>query len=339
MTIADFQGNAAEVLSQNEVERLLHQVQEQESSTLVIAGEGHKERYKQEHIQPYDFRQPAFLAASELRKLRLRHEEFCRSLAARLSIYLRLEFSLQMSKLQTISHRQFTEGLGNPTHLTLFKAEPLRGIGLLDIPPRLGLAIVDRLLGGTAQSRNDSRDLTEIETALLDQGVQIMLNEWCNQWQPFQDLRPTLIGHENNGRFLQTAPHDTVMLCLSLEARVGDCLEEIQFAFPHYMIEPIVKYLATLGAAEKEVHAHAATAQVRWNSDLNDVPVSITAEWDGLQLSARELATLQLGDLIMLEPQMSESVRVRLASAPKFSGLLGTRAGKWAVEINEHLKQ
>ena len=43
-------------------------------------------------FQPMDFRQPSMFTVTELRKLRQRHDEFMRSLATRLSIYLRLEF-------------------------------------------------------------------------------------------------------------------------------------------------------------------------------------------------------------------------------------------------------
>jgi flagellar motor switch protein FliM len=310
---------------------------EQEGTTLVIGSQGRKTRHALESIRPYDFRQPAFLAPTELRKLRLRHEEFVRSLSSRLSMYLRLEVSLRMSKLQTICYQNFTEGLSTPAHVSLFKAEPLKGICLLDIPPRLGLAIVDRLLGGGAKVQEANRDLTEIETALLDQAVQIILNEWCNHWQSFQDLRPTLLGHENNGRFLQTAPHDTVMVCLTMDMGLGDSVEQMQIAFPHYTLEPIVKYLTALSIAEKETLATVAVPQARWNSELDDVAVGVTAEWSGLQLTARELIALKPGDVLMLEPQMTQQVQIHVASAPKYNGRLGTRGSNWAVELTQPL--
>src|SRR5664279_435919 len=141
-----------EVLSQSEVERLLTQVHASETTATILKSGGIKSRFKHEDVQPYDFRQPAFLTSSELRRIRLRHEEFIRALAAHLSIYLRMEVSLQMSKLQTLSYQKYAEALPNPTHLTLFKVEPLKGVCLLDMSPRLGLTIVDRLLGGTAHS-------------------------------------------------------------------------------------------------------------------------------------------------------------------------------------------
>src|SRR5262245_2383569 len=131
---------AGDVLSQSEVERLLAQVAEQENSVTVVKDGGDaRETKNRESIQPYDFRHPVYLSPTELRRLRIRHEDFIRALAARLSIYLRLEFTLQMSKLQTVTYQKFCEGLPNPTHLSLFKVEPLRGIGILDIHPRLGL--------------------------------------------------------------------------------------------------------------------------------------------------------------------------------------------------------
>lgn len=310
---------------------------ETEGTTLVIGSQGRKTRHPLESIRPYDFRQPAFLAPTELRKLRLRHEEFVRSLASRLSMYLRLEVSVRMSKLQTLCYQNFAGGLSTPTHLTLFKAEPLKGIGLLDIPPRLGLTIVDRLLGGAARTQEQNRDLTEIETALLDQAVQIILNEWCNHWQSFQDLHPTLLGHENNGRFLQTAPHDTVMVCLTMDMGLGDSTGQMQLAFPHYTLEPIVKYLTALGLAEKETSAPAPATPARWNSELDDVPVGVSAEWSGLQLTARELIALQPGDVLMLEPQITQQVQVQVASAPKYHGRLGTCGSHWAVELTQPL--
>jgi flagellar motor switch protein FliM len=327
-----------QVLSQSEVERLLAQVAEQEASVVVQKEGGEVERQTKDSIQPYDFRHPVFLSPSELRKLRLRHEEFIRSLTARLSIYLRLDFSLQMSKLQTITFQKFTESLANPSFITLFKVEPLRGICVLELQPRLGLTIVDRLLGGPAHSVNPDHDLTEIELALLEQAVQVILSEWCLHWSSLQELRPVVLGHESNGRFLQATAHDTVMLAMAMEARVGDCMEQLQIGFPYYTLEPLMRQLGQAIEASAQQAAGPAPTTSRWNPAFDDVRVPVTAEWPGLELSARELTRLKVGDILQLSPECSQQVRVRLATIPKFQGRLGTRTGKWAVELTQVLK-
>jgi flagellar motor switch protein FliM len=331
---ADQDAGAADVLSQSEVERLLAQVAEQENSVTVVKEGENKERKDKDIIQPYDFRHPVFLSPTELRRLRIRHEEFIRALAARLSIYLRLEFTLQMSKLQTIPFAKFCESLPNPTHLSLFKIEPLRGIGILEIHPRLGLTIVDRLLGGPAHSIAADHDFSEIEMALLDQAVQVIIAEWCNHWAALQELRPALLGHENNGQFLQTAPHDTIMLVLAMEAKIGDCLEQMQIALPCFTLEPLIRKLGQFSEAAVE-ESTVPTVSLKWNSRFDDVSVPITAVWDHLELTAREVAGLKEGDILPLESDSPRQVKLRLADMSKFQGRLGTTNGKWAVAVTE----
>lgn len=330
--------STAEILTQSEVERLLSQIQAEETTASIVKASGAKSRLKHEEIQPCDFRQPAFLNAGEMRRLRLRHEDFIRSLAARLSIYLRLEVTIQMSRLQTVLYERFTESLPNPTHLTLFKAEPLRGICLLDMRPRLGLTMVDRLLGGPAHSVDSTRDLSEIETALLDQVCGLILGEWCNLWHRMQELRPSIIGHENNGRFLQSAAHDTVMLCLAMEVRLGDCMEQLQLAFPYFTIENLVRQLSNTEDTDR-AEASSPPTPLRWNNVLDDVPVGVSAQWRGLDLTARQITELKVGDVVMLDPACAEVVHLQLEGITKFLGRLGTLADHRAVELGKPAAQ
>lgn len=327
--------SGGEVLSQSEVERLLAQVAEQESKATIVKSDGEKEARLKDSIQPYDFRNPVFLAPAELRKLRVEHDEFIKKLAALLSIYLRVEFGLQMSKLQTVPYRNFTESISSPAHLVLFKCEPLRGVCVLDFNPRLALTIVDRLMGGAGHSAAQGNDLSEIEAALLDQVVQIILSEWCNHWREFQELRPTLLGHENSGQFLQTAHADTVMLVLTLEARMSDCLEQIQLAFPYATIEPLVRQLGLKLNAETQLAQPATAQKPKWNTELEKAKIPVTAEWPALQMTARDLTNLKVGDVLPLDGEVVNNVRLRLASLPKFMGRLGTTGNKWAVEITQ----
>ena len=209
----------------------------------VLTAKGVRENHKTANIRGYDFRQSGFLAPSELRRIRQRHEQVVRALAARLAMFLRLEFSLQLAKVQIVGYQKFIESLPSPTHITLFKTDPLKGVGLLVMPPRLGLMFVDRLLGGPGQMPEDGRDLTEIEVVLIDQVVMLVITEWCNHWPEMRGLQPSLLGHENNSRFLQTATPDTAMLILTISGGIGDQSESIQMVFPYATVEPLMRML------------------------------------------------------------------------------------------------
>lgn len=237
---------------------------------------------------------------------------------------------VRMSKLQIINYQQFIDGLSAPIHISLFKAEPLKGICLLVIPPRLGLTFVDRMLGGPGLTVDANRDLSEIETALLDQAVNVILTEWCNHWQDVQELKPSLLGHENNCRFLQTAPPDTAMVMLTLETGFGEDVDQMQMVFPYYTVEPFVRHMNPLG-----MHMDDGTnsSKGKWNPELNNVRVCISAEWKGLELTALEMSRLKQGDVLLMPPQNASQVQISVSKVPKFQGRLGTCGPKWAVEL------
>lgn len=298
----------------------------------VITAQGRKERRLQATIQPFDCTQSSVLTPNELRRMRQRHEQFVRALAGRFSIHLRTEFTMKIARLYTLSFQRLVENMRSPTHLVLFKSDPLKGVCLLEVPPRLGLLIVDRLLGGPGKPSENATELTDIEVTLLDQAVSIILTEWCAQWKDLQELRPIPLGHENNARFLQTAPDDAAMLVLSVETTVADLTEMMQVVIPVATLDTLIRKLASSAAVEKE-SAPAASARPRWNRQLDNVEVPVTAEWHGLQLTGREITQLKVGDVLQLSPGCSNQVQLRLAQQRKFAGQLGTRGRNWAVQV------
>lgn len=335
------QSNEPEILSQSDVEKLLAQVADQEAWAQggPAAKPGSEPKRKEMGVvQPYDFRMPVFLSPNELRRLRVEHDEIVQALGARLSNYLRLETILQLSKITTQTFTEFAETLSNPTHITLFKVEPLSGICVLEVNPRLGLTIVDRLMGGAGSSSDVDRDLSEIEVALLDQAMQIIIGEWCNHWQTGEELRPSILAHESNGRFVKTSPPNTIMLSVLMEVRIGECLEKIQIGFPCTTLEPLIQQLSLkLDSAVKEVQKIAQTP-TRWRASFNTVEVPVTAYFPPMVFAARDLARLKTGDVLTWDPEVVNQVQLRVASIPKFTGRLGKTGNNWAIEIKQIIK-
>lgn len=328
------QKSVSDFLDQNEIDKLLAQTAEAVPKKAVLGGSVLPAGLAPK-VEAYDFRNPAFLSESELRRLRLLHEDFIRYLAARLSLYLRMEVGLKMAKLTTVTYSKFCESLPNPTHLSLFKVEPLTGVGILDINPRLALTIADRLLGGRGHSVKAERYLTEIEIALIEDVLIILLEEWCAQWKNEMELRPSLIGHENNGRFLQTSPKDAIILALTLEANFGDCSEQIQIGVPYYTIEPVVKKMHARRQKDSSVTPPAKRAE--WQASYDRITVPVRAEWDAFQLTVREIASLRVGDVIEMQSSICAETRILLNGSPKFIGTVGLDTDRVAVQLTRKL--
>ncbi len=288
--------------------------------------------------QPHDFRNSTLLSPRQMRKLRAHETQFLNAMEARVAQFLRVQFPLKLAGIQIDSYQKLTDGWAAPTHLILFKAEPLRGVSVLEIPLQLSLTIVDRLLGGPGRVEPTTREISEIEKAVLDQIVQVILEEWCNNWAAIKPLKPTLLGCESNGRFLQTAPPQTNMLTLAIDARLGDCAGQIKLAFPYSALEPCLRQLCGASEVAAETPAPAPPAPAKWNRVMDDVALPVTAEWQGLEVSAREVLHLKVGDVLQISPQVAREVYLRLGDISKFNGRLGTVNGNWAVELTQAIK-
>lgn len=333
--MADDNNPLGDVLDQSEIDKLLSEAVTPARQQIFRADGRRHDGKEAPKIETYDFRNPVFLTEVELRRLRLLHEDFIRYLTARLSLFLRMEFALKMAKLTTLTYAKFTDGLPNPTHLCLFKAEPLIGVGILDINPRLALTLVDRMLGGRGHSVKLERYLTEIEIALLEDIITIVLEEWCHQWKHEKELHPQVVGHENNGRFLQTSPKDAIVLGLTLEANFGDCSEQIQIGVPYYTIEPMVR--AMQARRQKDSAPGGVSLKAEWKPIYEHITIPARAEWDAFELSLREVANLRVGDVIEMPAEILDQTRVTLSGTPKFIGTVGLDSDRVAVKLTKKI--
>jgi flagellar motor switch protein FliM len=286
---------------------------------------------------PKSVSRPSLLSPGQMHKLQCHHTSFARALAARLSHLLRDEFTVALAGLEVMPYQRMTESWPDPAHLTLFKTEPLRGVSILEIPAPLGLSMVDRMMGGSGRCVAARREMGAVENALLEQAAQCVAAEWCAQAAALQELKPVLLGHENSARFLQTAPPQAAMLVVALDTALGDCREQIQIGFPFAALEPLLRRLA----AELEPAPEpppAPSPACAWNPCFDDVRIAVTGAWPGLEVAARDVVHLKVGDVLRLDAAAAGQVEVRLGGKAKFQGRPGLIAGNWAVELTEIVK-
>lgn len=127
------------------------------------------------------------------------------------------------------------------------------------------------------------------------------------------------------------------MLIITLEARMGECVDQIQLAFPYSAVEPLIKSI-NKNSAPTVAPAAPQPAAIEWNSALEKIPLSITAQWPKFQMPTRALLDLKPGEFIEIKPEHAEHIELHIGSVPKFKGRLGTAENKWAIQITEICK-
>jgi flagellar motor switch protein FliM len=137
-----------------------------------------------------------------------------------------------------------------------------------------------------------------------------------------------LTGHETNPAFVEASSRELNVLVLKLETRMGEHSAPLQLVVPYRMLNPIVgQFNAGMPGPELSTKGRA----LRWNPALDTVPIGITAEWHGLEVPARQIAGLSVGDI--LPAGDPSEIEVRFASLARFVGRLGTSGNKRAIEL------
>lgn len=324
-------------MSQSEVEKLLASVGGQEAAiTGSAASSAARPATGGDLSLRHEFPSVSSFSAAHLRFLRVQHDEYIRSLEGQLSGHLRMECGLHMAKLETVRFHDFMQGLSNPTHLGVFQPEPLPGICLLDLPPKLALSLIDRELGGQGLYQDDSRELTKMEARLLTRVVDMIVGEWCSAWRDMMEFRAKFLRFETSPRFVRTHPREQTLLVLGIEVRLGGLVEQMQLAFPHSVLEPL------LAKMDSDLQSSDSTAKSQppppliWNPTLSEVPIHITAEWlGGVELTAGQLGELKTGTILPMTFGSTARVQILLEKKLKFMGNLGSSGKRMAVKVEE----
>lgn len=336
----DEQGGISDILNQDDIDSLLNQAISQpedesaffNTSAIILADGSRLDSSAKVNIESCDFSHPSFLGETEMRRLRLMHEEFVRLLEAKIALFLRADISLNMSKLETISYQQAISSIESPAHLCLFRASPLPGVGYLEISPRLALTITSSMMGGKGQAPKLDRYLTRIESDLIEEFLTIVLAGWCEQWQYDQALEQAILGHEVVGSVLQICDNDSIVLCFSLEMSLRGSAGKMVVSVPLYMIEPLVRHLK----AKREQETSVATREKIniWRKGYSRVKVNLETEIQLGTATIAEALDWRPGTVLPLNAQAFEQAYLKVSGIKLFAGEAGTDDGTRAFRIS-----
>ena len=203
-------------------------------------------------VKKYDFTNPIILSDADLSKLKTKSEQFVYYLAGHLSMFLRTEFNLELDDLNADLLNQLHPVRENSLMRHAFQVAGTERCLSFGRNSHLSATVVDRILGGRGSTNPEERGLTDIEKALVEDFNQIILEEWCKQWEEIMSLTPSIIGTESTGKFLQTSPTDAMMLILTMEASFGGVSGPLRIAVPYYTMEPVLSRLLMAAANEEK---------------------------------------------------------------------------------------
>lgn len=322
-----------DILSQNEIDRLLQQLNTGELDVKEISKETTEKR-----VRNHDFRRPSKFAKDHIRTLQIINENYARFLTNFLSGYLRTLVQVEVQTVQPLQYSEFTNSIANPAVLGIVEFKPFLGSIIFEINPTIAYSLIDRILGGRGNGVEKIRGFTEIELAILMRIMSQMLGLMQEPWENVAKIKPVLDRVETNAQFVQIMSPNEMVALITFTARIGDVEGLINLCIPHMTVEPIMPMLTTkLWFSSIEKGSTDETKSTIGNK-VEETRVPVTAILGRTSLSVREFLNLQTGDVLSLDTGVEGKLEVLVGSMLKFYGKPGVRNKKSAVKVTDIIK-
>lgn len=320
----------SEVLSQNEIDALLSALNSGEISVHEI-----KEEKDERKVKDYNFKIPNKFAKDHTRTLQIMHENFSRLLQTYLSGYLRTLVQIEVISVDQLTYNEFTNSMPNPSVLGIVDFAPLSGSIIVEMTPPTCFAMIERILGGTGHAFERARGFTEIELTLIEKIMGQIISFFKDPWKNVIDLKPRLKKIETNPQFAQImSPNETVAL-ITLNTKVGNIEGVIHICIPHLVIEPVIPKLSTkfwFSGINKEITgSDLKLIEKKIQSTL--LPVKVVL--GGSEITVKDFIGLNIGDVIPLNTNVNEDLRIYVGNLLKFRGMPGVKKNKVSVKITK----
>ena len=325
-----------EVLSQSEIDQLLTAIS---SGAIDTAEEPTTVQQDTRKIKIYDFKRPDKFSKEQIRTVSIMHETFARLTTTSLSANLRSLVQVHVASVDQLTYEEFVRSIPNPTTMAVISMDPLKGSGILEIDPSITFAVIDRLFGGRGEGTKVTRDLTDIETTVMEGIIVRILGNMREAWNQVVDLRPRLSQIETNPQFAQIVPPTEMVILVTLETKVGEVEGMMNFCIPYLTIEPIISKLSAQ-YWYSSVRRGTTTENLRILKErLAAVGVDVVAEIGKTQLSVREVLSLRLGDVVSLpNVRISDPMSLNVGNRTKFLCKPGRHGKKIVVQIIKQLE-
>ncbi|MDH5485127.1 MAG: flagellar motor switch protein FliM [Gammaproteobacteria bacterium] len=321
----------ADVLSQDEIDALLHGVDDGDVDT------GGDEPLVDGVAREFDFQSQERIVRGRLPTLEMINERFARNFRVSMFNMLRRQAEIAVGGVQMLKFAEYVHSLYVPTSLNLVKVRPLRGTALFVIDPKLVFIVVDNYFGGEGRFYNkiEGREFTPTEQRVISMLLSLVFKDMQDAWRPVKPLEFEYQSSEVNPHLANiVSPTEVVVVStfrIDLEGGGGD----FHVTMPYSMVEPIRDLL------DAGVQSDVSDIDSRWMKSLRDEifesSVELKSEFYVGEMTLSEVADLKKGDIIPLD--MPDKVVLDAEDIPLFRGTLGLSRGNPAIKITERVQR
>lgn len=320
----------SDLLSQDEIDALLHGVDEVEEEDV-------SEPAASEEAIEFDFSSQDRIVRGRMPTLEIVNERFARHMRVSLFNMMRRSAEVSINGIQMIKFGEYIHTLFVPTSLNMVRFRPLKGTGLITMEARLVFILVDNFFGGDGRyhAKIEGREFTPTERRIIQMLLKLIFEDYKEAWAPVMDVSFEYLDSEVNPAMANIVSPTEVVVISSFHIELDGGGGDFHVALPYSMLEPIRELLDAGVQSDKE------DTDLRWSKALRDemmdVKVGMHATLLDVDVPLSRVMDFKNGDIIPVE--MPETVTLFIEELPSYRAKLGRSRENIALKISQKIKR
>ena len=314
-----------EVLSQAEIDQLL--------KDIVSGNERVEVEKKGNNIKRYDFKTANKFTKEQIRAISIVYRSFGYSLSNYFVGMLRAACDAEVLSIEEMSFNEFNNSVPTPAVIAIINSVSLPSSIIIQLSKKISYSIIKSVLGGTREVNSEGRQFTEIELAIFERVVSQMLRIHDDSWSKMFEFKSTLERIETSMQFAQIVDLNEAVLMVTLNMTIGNESGLIGLCLPHQALEPFMKTLRTRFVYSGRMPKKQTGPSDSIISSLKNSDIVVSCEFNTTEATTRDILSLSVGDVIMLQHKINEPLILKCQQIPKYYVSVGTIKNHLAVKI------
>ncbi len=297
--------------------------------------QGSAEAKPQRSILPCNFRSAGRLSNESERLLRSMHDTFARNATNALDLFFGTPMEVKLLSLEQMPVRDCMAQLSPTGYVLPYSIAPMQGKLIAEFDSSLLFPIVDLLLGGSGESLDPPRELTDIDEELIRSVTEQITVQLERAWRACSvtlgagaSIKSSLVG--------QLFSSEERVLQLTFEITVARTAGNLRLVLPAAFSNALVRQ-----SQVQSVHRNPAREPLRQSlrDRLLASPFTVSAELTGLRVPVGELVGLQPGSFLPFRTPVSTPVKLTLNERPLFEAVPVRSGGSKAAQLIQPCSQ
>jgi flagellar motor switch protein FliM len=293
-----------------------------------------EQRATSREMKAFNFSRAGLVGNDQMRTLRTVDEQFARNLTHTLGAWMRTNITVAPQSAEQAVFSHFMGKTAGACHVVPLRIEPLQVRGAMSLDLQLAPSIIDLLLGGSGRTSGLTRELTEIEEAVLGSVLEIVVREWNGAWNTLgMEFLPQSRDRDSAGQRMMPL-QEKVFVCRFLVS-LAELTGELMFCMPSSALTSTLKAVSHRRERQRQ---RTAEDRARMSQRLGAAGLWAQLHFPSMRLRAEELRNLEVGSLVQLPLQRGVSAELRVGGVAVFHAAPVCAGNQRAAQITHAIE-